>query len=410
MKYVIIGNGIAGASAVEAIRELDRQGDVIVIGDETGPPYSRPMISQVLEGAQPITKLPIRSEQFYDQLKVTPVLGQRVAAMAVDDRQVILQDGRRFDYDRLLIASGADPRPLKAENLCLDNIFYMRTQAHVRRQIDALARARHAMVLGGGLVGFKAAYGLLKRGLKVTMLITSGYPLSMQVDETAGRMILDRLKARGFEVRVGASVQGFEGNGAVRAAVTNDGRKLPCDMVIIGKGVLPARGFIPRDRIAVDLGVVVDEHLQTSAPGIYAAGDVAESIDIARRQRWVNAIWPEAASQGRVAGYNMAGRPVSYPGSLSRNVMRIYDLDVMTLGYANPGQDDSVRVVRAGGARHGYYRSLVFRDGLLVGAILINAIEQGGILRSLIQNQVPIDITPEALAAPDFNFAKLLWG
>lgn len=410
MKYVVIGNGIAGISAMEAIRELDREGEIIAIGDESAIPYSRPMISHVLEGAQPMARLSIRSERFYEQLGVMPVLGRRVAAVEVGERQVVMDDGRRFGFDRLLIASGADPRPLKAENLSLKNIFYMRTRNHVQGQLEALSHARQAVVLGGGLVGFKAAYGLLKRGVRVTMLITSGYPLSLQVDERAGAMILDRLKAQGFEVRVGVSVQAFEGNGKVQAAVTEDGQRLPCDMVIIGKGVLPARSFIPRDRITVDLGVVVDEHLQTSAAGIYAAGDVAESIDIARQQRWVNAIWPEAASQGRVAGFNMAGRAVAYPGSLSRNVMRIYDLDVMTLGYANPVQDDSVQVFRSGGARYGFYRSLVYKEGILVGAVLINRIEQGGILRSLIENRVPIDLHPESLAAPDFNFAKLMRG
>lgn len=410
MKYVIIGNGIAGISAVEAIRELDREGGIVVLGDETATPYSRPMICHVLEGSQPLAKLPIRSDRFYDQLRATPVLGQRVAALDVDGRQVVLQDERRFDFDRLLIASGADPRPLKAENVSMRNIFYMRTQDHVRRQIRALDHARQGVVLGGGLVGFKAAYGLLQRGVKVTMLITSGYPLAMQVDETAGKMILDRLAVQGLDVRVGVSVQGFEGNGAVRAAVTDSGQTIPCDLVIIGKGVLPAGAFIPRDRIDVDLGVVVDHHLQSSAERIYAAGDVAESTDIARRRRWVNAIWPEAANQGRIAGYNMAGRAVAHPGSLSRNVMRIYDLDVMTVGYANPQGDESVRVVCSGGPGRGFYRSLVFRDRLLVGAVLINRIEQGGVLRALIENRVTVDLDPYELMSPGFNFARLLSG
>jgi NAD(P)H-nitrite reductase large subunit len=410
MKYVIIGNGIAGINAIEAIRELDQAGEIVLVGDETVLPYSRPMISYVLEGSQPLTKLPIRSEQFYEQLRVTTILGRRVSAIDVDRRQIVL-NGARLDFDRLLIAAGADPRPVQAANTSLDNIFYMRTHAHARRQVQALERGpRQAVVLGGGLVGFKAAYALMKRRLKVTMLITSGYPLSMQVDEAAGKMILDRMMVHGLDVRVGVSVQGFEGNGAVRAVMTDTGLSIPCDMVIIGKGVLPARDFIPKDRIDVDLGVVVDDHLQSSVPGIYAAGDVAESIDIARQQRWVNAIWPEAAVQGRTAGCNMAGRPVVYPGSLSRNVMRIYDLDLMTLGYANPQKDDTVQVVRSGGPCHGFYRSLVFRDRLLIGAVLVNRIEQGGVLRALIENRVPTGLSPWELMSPGFNFARLLPG
>jgi NAD(P)H-nitrite reductase large subunit len=406
MKYVIIGNGIAGVCAAEAIRSEDATGDIAIIGDETFPPYSRPMISHVLEGSQPHDKLPVRSDRFYDDCAITPVLGQRAAGIDIDNRQVMLADGFRVDYDRLLIAAGADPRPVAAEGLDLKNIFYMRTEDHVKRQVAALDGARRAVVLGGGLVGFKAAYGLLKRGLSVTMLITSGYPLSMQVDPTAGKMILDELVRHGLTVEVGVSVSAFEGNGAVQAAVTDAGTRLPCDLVIIGKGVLPARTFIPRDKIDVDLGVVVDADLQTSAPGIYAAGDVAESVDISRNCRWVNALWPEAANQGRVAGLNMAGRSVAYPGSLSRNVMRVFDLDVLTVGNANPAPDSGCRILDTGG--NGHYRRLVLKDDLLVGAVMINRIEQGGVLRSLIENRIPIRLPPHSLMQTGFNFGKLL--
>jgi nitrite reductase (NADH) large subunit len=408
MKHVIIGNGIAGVTAAETIRMLDPAADIAMVGDETFPPYSRPMISHVLDGSQPHAKLPIRADHFYDDLNVTPLLGQRASSIDVANRHIDLADGSRVDFDRLLIAAGADPRPLKAEGLDLKNIFYMRTQNHVKRQVAALDGARRAVVLGGGLVGFKAAYGLLKRGLSVTMLITSGYPLSMQVDPTAGQMILDELVRHGLTVDVGVNVCAFEGNGAVQAAVTDAGTRLSCDVVIIGKGVLPARSFIPRDHIDVDLGVVVDEHLQTSAQGIYAAGDVAEMVDIARRCRWVNALWPEAAGQGRVAGLNMAGRAVAYPGSLSRNVMRVFGLDVLTVGNANPPENAGFRVVQAGGAARGYYRRLVLKDGILVGAVMINRIEQGGVLRALIENRTPIGLPPEALVARGFNFGQLL--
>jgi nitrite reductase (NADH) large subunit len=409
MQHVIIGNGIAGVSAAEVIRMLDATADITIIGDETFPPYSRPMISHVLAGSQPHGKLPIRSEHFYEDLKITSLLGRRAGGIDVDGRQVLLADDTRIDFDRLLIAAGADPRSLKAEGLELKNIFYMRTQEHAKQQVAALNGARRAVVLGGGLVGFKAAYGLLKRGLAVTMLITSGYPLSMQVDETAGRMILDELVRHGLTVEVGVSVCAFEGNGSVRAAVTDAGTRLPCDMVIIGKGVLPCRTFLPKEQIEVDLGVVVDEHLQTSVPGIYAAGDVAEMVDIARGRRWVNALWPEAAGQGRVAGLNMAGRPVAYPGSLSRNVMRVFDLDVLTVGNANPREDSGCRVVQTGGADRKHYRRLVLKDDLLVGAVLINRIEQGGVLRSLIENRIPIRLPPERLIEPGFNFGRLLY-
>jgi NAD(P)H-nitrite reductase large subunit len=408
MKHLIIGNGIAGINAAQAIRHLDAEAEIVMVSDERFPPYSRPMISQVLDGSQPHEKLPLHAEDIYKKRRITAVLGERVAELDVDNRSVRLADDTEIDFDRLLIASGADARKLQAGGMDLENIFYMRTEAHVRRQLAGITGARQGLVLGGGLVGFKAAYGLLKRGLKVTMLITSGYPLSMQVDEVAGRMIMSELLAHGLTVKVGVSVTGFEGNGRVARAVLDNGDQLPCDLVIIGKGVRPSLDFIPKDRIDVDLGIVVDDFLQSSVSGIYAAGDTAELIDIARQTRWVNAIWPEAAAQGRVAGQNMAGRRVRYPGSLSRNVMRVYDLDVMTVGYANPGKDEGVRQVSTGGENQGYYRSLIFREEILVGAVLINGIEQGGVLRALIENRTPVRVPEKILMSPNFNFSKLL--
>jgi NAD(P)H-nitrite reductase large subunit len=221
-------------------------------------------------------------------------------------------------------------------------------------------------------------------------------------------MILGEMLAHGLKVRVGVSVRAFEGNGAVQAAVTDEGARLPCDMVIIGKGVLPAIGFLPRNRIDIDMGVVVDATLQTSAMGIYAAGDAAESVDIARQRRWVNAIWPEAAIQGRIAGINMAGRPMAYPGSLSRNVMRIFGLDVMAMGDTNPRPAKAYRIVRSGGPGRAAYRSLVIKGDVLVGAVLINRIEQGGVLRALIANQVPLRVPASDLMSTGFNFRTLL--
>ena len=377
MQYVIIGNGVAGITAAETIRQYDPEGGITLMGDESVAPYCRPMISLVLEGAIAPEKLPIRGPRFYDDLNIQAVLGNRVTGIDVEKRTVAV-GGSSYGFDRLLIATGADPRPIKAEGLALENISYMRHQGHVRTMLAGLEGARRALVLGGGLVGFKAAYGLLRRGLAVTMLIRSGYPLSMQVDEEAGLMIRDEMEQHGLDVRVDIEVIAFEGNGRVRAAHLSDGSRLPCDIVVIGKGVLPALAFVPRDRIRTDLGIVVDGRMETSEAGIFAAGDVAEFIDIARQHRLGQRHLARSRHQGRLAGMNMAGRPVAYEGSLSRNVIRIFDLDVMTAGVVTPPPDGLYRTLFQGRARH--YRRLVFQGDTLVGMTLVNDIEQGGLL------------------------------
>lgn len=407
MSYVILGNGVAGVHAAETIRQLDPNGKITMISDEVFPPYCRPMISMVLEGSVPPEKLPIRPSSFYEEFKIEPVLGNRVSAVDVDHRAVSV-NGKGYPYDKLLIATGADPRRIKADGLELKNIFFMRTETHVRQMLSTLPTIRKALVLGGGLVGFKASYGLLRRGIQVTMLIRSGYPLSMQVDSEAGRMIWDELKAHGLDVRLGVEATAFEGKDTVSKAHLSDGTFLPCDMVVIGKGVFPARGFIPKEKIKADAGIVVDKHMETSAPGVFAAGDVAECIDIARKTPWVNAIWPEAVAQGRIAGMNMAGRRTAYKGSLSRNVIRIFGMDVMTAGLIAPPEAEGFDILKVTDSRAKTYRKMVFRGDRLVGMVMVNAVEQGGVLMALIQSETPIKLPREALLKPSFNFKQLM--
>lgn len=408
MRYVIIGNGVAGITAAETIRHYDPKGGITLIGDEAVAPYCRPMISLVLEGAISPEKLPIRGPRFYEDLTIDAVLGSRVTGIDVEKRTVTAA-GTAYGFDKLLIATGADARPIRAEGLALENISYMRNQHHVRDMLAGLPGARRALVLGGGLVGFKAAYGLLRRGLHVTMLIRSGYPLSMQVDEEAGVMIRDELVRHGLDVRVGVEAVAFEGNGRVRAAHLSDGSRQACDIVVIGKGVLPALDFVPRDRVRTDLGIVVDGWMESSVAGIFAAGDVAEYVDIARRTPWVNAIWPEAVAQGRIAGLNMAGRRVSYPGSLSRNVIRIFDLDIMAGGVVNPPQDTLYRTLVQRNANKKLYRKLVFQGEFLVGMVMVNGIEQGGMLLTVMQSRAVLNVPRETLLEPGLNYGRLLW-
>jgi nitrite reductase (NADH) large subunit len=407
MQYVIIGNGVAGIHAAETIRHFDPNGAITMLADEVFPPYCRPMISMVLEGAVPPEKLPIRPSSFYEELKIEAVLGNRVSAVDVDNRCVSV-NGKTYPYDKLLIASGADPRRIKAAGLELKNIFFMRTESHVRQMLASLPDVRKALVLGGGLVGFKASYGLLRRGIHVTMLIRSGYPLSMQVDAEAGRMIWEELKAHGLDVRVGVEATAFEGQAKVAGAHLSDGTFIPCDMVVIGKGVFPAHGFVPKDKIKVDAGIMVNEHLETSAHGVFAAGDVAESTDIARKVPWINAIWPEAVAQGRIAGMNMAGRQVAYKGSLGRNVIRIFGMDVMTTGLIAPSDEKDFNILKTKDSKAKIYRKLVFREDRLVGMVMVNGIEQGGVLMSLIQSETPVKAPREALLQPGFNFRRLM--
>lgn len=409
LRHVIIGNGIAGTSAAEAIRTLDEDASIVIIAREELPPYSRPMISQVLAGAADFSQLPLRPTDYYEQLCAEALSGHEAVSVHWGQRTVETDHGTRVPFDRLLIASGADPRRLRVEGADCEGVFTLRKAEDVRRILAAMDNARHALVLGGGLVGFKAAYGLLQRGLSVTMLIRSPHPLGIQVDAEAGAIIRAELERHGLSVQVGVEVSALESDsrGRVARALLSSGESLPCQLVVVGKGVRPSVNFLGQDRVRIDAGILVDDHLQTSVEGVYAAGDVAEHFDIARSERWVNAIWPVAVEMGRIAGMNMAGRSVRFRGSLSRNVIRIFDRDVLTTGLVNPPPASACKVMALHDPGRRTYRKLVFRDEYLVGAALVGGIEQGGVLMNVIAGRIPFEKDRERLLDPGFNYASL---
>lgn len=410
MRYVIIGNGVAGITAADTIRALDPDGSLTIVARESFPPYCRPMISNVLAGSAELDELPIRPDGYYEGLNAAAYLGVEATGVDPDRREVATANGAVIPYDRLLIASGADPHRIDAENLDLRNVFFMRTVQDVLGIVQALPDVRHALVLGGGLVGFKAAYGFLSRGIRVTMLIRSGYPLAFQVDETAGGIIQAELERHGLEVRTGVEVTAFEGDGEgrVRGAHLSDGGRLECDAVVVGKGVFPARSYLGEE-FRVDAGILVNDHLMTSVPDVYAAGDVAEHRDVARRRPWVNAIWPVAVEMGRVAGFNMAGRAVRFPGSLSRNVIRIFDVDVLTAGIVSPREAEGLEEVAHHDPRRNTYRKLLLReDGSLAGFVLVNDVEQGGVLMNMVHQSRRLDGLASRALGPHFNVGQVL--
>lgn len=404
MHHVILGSGIAGLQAARAILDIQPRARISMLGREPDPPYSRPMISQLLEGAvepwQLELGLPPQVEHIPDD-----------QAQAVDASQKIVhtRQGREMSYDRLLLACGADPRPLSAPGLELGNIFYMRDKSHVESMLEALPGCSRALVLGGGLVGLKAAYSLLRQGLEVTMLISSSYPLSQQVDPFTGSLVLDKLKQNGLQVKVGLEVIRFAGQSSqVAGAELSDGSSLDCQLVVVGKGVDPAIGFLQDSGIQTGQGVIVDDRLRTSVRDVYAAGDAAELLDLARNSSRVNAIWPEAAEQGKVAGLNMAGQDLCYPGSLSRNVLRVFDLDVLSCGLVNPEASQDCEILEDyKPGRHTFRRLVLSCEGRLLGAVCVNRIQQAGILMHLIRSGLPVPVQARELLDPELHPGRL---
>ena len=410
MKHAIVGTGIAGTLAAESIRRVDPNASITLIGDEPYPPYCRPMISMLLEGSIPPERMAIRGANDFRSLNIDLLTGERVSLIHPKEKNLETAKGKIISFDRLLIATGADPVESKADGSHLRNIFTMRNRSHVEAMLEVMPEVRSSLIIGGGLVGLKAAHALNRRGISVTMVEKLDHPLPLVTDRKCGYAVLRSLEAMGIALRMSVTVAAFEGNGRVSEALLYDGSRVSCDLVVLAAGSTPAVPSIKEGRIRMGRGILVDDFLETDEKGIYAAGDVAEAMEVISGQKKVNAIWPVAAEQGVVSGMNMVGRNVPYQGAIGRNVVRIGDLDMLSGGLINPPPEGSYEILENEDLRRKTYRKLLFEEDVLKGLVMLNRIEKAGVLLSLMKRRMPITVSKERLLDPGFDFCQLLPG
>lgn len=379
--YIIVGNSAAGVSAVEAIRHLDDKGSVAIISDEEYPIYSRCLLAYYLSGDIEEEKLLFKPLDFYERMHVKPLLGRKVVRVVPPENKVMLEDGRCLAYDKLLLATGASPKRLGIKGEHGKGVPVLRTVDDARRIISLSGTADRAVIVGGGLIGMKAAYGLNKRGLEVDVVISSNRVLSQMLDLDASNILRTKLEEHGVVIKTGLSVMEImDDGGQVSGVRLSDGSIAPCQLVIGAKGVNPNVGLTQDSGIKINTGILTDERMKTNIENIFAAGDVAETVDLLRGERTVNALWPNAISQGRVAGQNMAGGEAKYNGSMSMNSISFYELDIISFGIVNPKGDKYETIVERDPPD---YRKLVIKNGRIVGMITVGDIRNSGALLSL---------------------------
>ncbi|MEW6725484.1 MAG: FAD-dependent oxidoreductase [Bacillota bacterium] len=391
MRYVIIGNSAAGTFAVEGIRLADRAGEIVVLGNEARAAYSRCLVTHYIEGRVSEKDMALRGEDFPDRMDARICYGCRVRSVDVEKRLVYYNEDMSLAYDRLLIATGASPKVPEIQGIQGPGVYTLRTLDDARRINVEIAKGERAVVLGAGPVGLKVAHALRQRGMQVSVVAGSPHILSRILDRQGAEIIQDVLTQHGMEFHLGSEVREVARDpaGRVSGVVLADGGELECRMVVVGKGVQPNVAFLKDTPIAVNRGVVVNEHLETNVPGVFAAGDVAETYDLACDEARINATWPNAAEQGRLAGENMAGRRVKYAGSIGMNAIGFYGVPAITAGRVRvpgPGFEILERLDRP----RRTYRRLVFRDSRLVGFAMVGEVDGAGVLTGLIKQKVTI--------------------
>lgn len=309
MRVVVVGAGLAGGSAAATLREAGFDGDVLLVGEEPDPPYDRPPLSKAfLQGEDP--DIAFKPAGFWDESSIATRLG--VAADAVDAAgHTVAAGGETIPYDRLLLATGGQPRRLEVPGAGLDGIHLLRTIADARRLRDDAAGARRAVVVGMGFIGAEVAASLRIRGLEVVAVEPLAAPLERVLGVEVGRAVEALHRDHGVTVRLGDGVTAFEGSGRVERVVTSSGARIGCDLVCVGVGIAPDTRLAEAAGIACANGILVDARCRTDAPDVYAAGDVAAHdhplFGRIRVEHWQNAI-----AQGAAAARAMLGEEAPY--------------------------------------------------------------------------------------------------
>ncbi|HHV79624.1 MAG TPA: NAD(P)/FAD-dependent oxidoreductase [Firmicutes bacterium] len=383
MKYVIVGNGAAGISALKVIRAKDPSGEITIIGDEPHPFYSRVLTSHLIGGKVSLGDLFIEGEDVCQRYNARQLLATKAEKVDTASKTIYLSDGSELQYDKLLLATGASAQELSVPGSALLGVFTLRTlndAVNIKSWSEGL---KSAVVVGGGLVGFKAMEALLQRGLSVSMVVSSPQVLSRVLDPTGSELVLHHLESIGVEVLLREDVAELYGGGRVSSLRLKSGKVLDCKLVVVGKGVVPNISLAKEAGLACNRGILVDDRMATSAPDVYAAGDVVECWDAAAGGNRVNALWYNAIQQGKVAGHNMAGEEVHYSHSIAMNSLSIGDLTIYTMGVTQPSGSGFTEKKYLN-KRKRQYRKLVYRSGRLVGAIVIGEDRRVGMARCAI--------------------------
>ena len=410
-KYVIIGGSAGGIGAIEAIREVDPVGTLIVISDEKVPQYSRPMISEYISREATLDNMKYRGDQFWIDNKVQTLTGRTATKIDFAQKQVTLDGGTKIDYEKLLIATGGRPFVPRMEGGDKDGVFTFTELSSAESLESKLEKSRSAVVIGGGLIGVSATEALVKRGITVTLVELKERILNLILDEKASEIAEKVIREAGVTIITGQTVQHIVGRqdkeGAVGGVVMTDGTEIPCDLVVIAIGVIPRTELVKGTDVKVNRGIVVDRFMRTNISDVYACGDVAEAHDFLLNGNRLLPLWPLAHVGGRVAGYNMAGKKAEYAGGTVMSSLKYFDLPVIAVGNTNPEDSRDYEVLVEQHPEKTGYKKILLKNGVIVGFIFLGDIEKSGIIFHLMKNRVNVGEMKDKLLSEDFGLVTV---
>lgn len=378
-KYVIIGNSAAAIGAVQGIRSVDKDGSITIITDEAYHTYSRPLISYWLEGKVADDKIYYREPDFYEKNNVKVIFSVR--AEKIENGCVVLDNGEKVQYDKLLVATGSKPfvPPMKDIDKVEDKFTFM-TWDSAKAIREKVTAGTKVLIIGAGLIGLKCAEALHHLNADITVVDLADRILPSILDVRAGEIMQKHIEDKGTKFILGTSVEQFSKNSA---KLTN-GETVDFDILVIAVGVRPNTELVSDAGGKVEKGIITDLHQQTTIDNVYATGDCTVSHDCSSNTDRILALLPNAFMQGEVAGKNMAGEETLYLNAIPMNAIGFYGLHIITAG-SYDGDEDITE-----DADKEIYKKLVFKDGLLKGFILMGDVARAGIYTSMIKEQIPL--------------------
>jgi 3-phenylpropionate/trans-cinnamate dioxygenase ferredoxin reductase subunit len=399
--FVIVGASLAGAKAAETLRSEGFDGRVVLVGEEIERPYERPLLSKdYLRGEKPAAKLYVHDEGFYADNDIQLLTGTHVASLDCDAHEVTLQDGSRMPYSRLLLATGAAPRRLSLPGADLPGVRYLRRMGDSDALREAIIAATRVVVVGAGWIGSEVAASARQLGADVAIVAPDPVPLMRVLGPEVGSVYRDLHAEHGVGLHLSTKVEAIVGTVVVQGVRTTDGTVIEGDLVVVGVGVSP-RDELARDAgMNVENGIVVDEFLRSSAPDVFAAGDVAATWNPMYQRRIRMEHWANALNQGETAARNMLGQDTAY-AKLPYFYSDQYDFGMEYNGFAY----DWDRVVLRKGTSVLEFVAFWLKDGRVLAGMNANVWDQGDGIKALIRGGSAVDV--DRLADPSVPLTEL---
>ena len=405
MKYLIVGNSAAATGAIESIRSIDQDGEIILVASEPQRVYSRPLISYYLAGKIKRENMFFRDADFYNKYGVKTYLGEQAVNFDPASKSIRIEpSGIDLNYDRILIATGGKPVMPACFAGDYSNLYHFHQWQDVEKISARLNPDSRVLVVGGGLIGLKAAESISKLGLKVQVAEASSHLLNSILDKEAGDLVKNYLISKGIEISVNNPVAELRGNGFINSVLLADGTELACDMVIMAAGVKPNVAWL-NQTVHIDEGILVNEFMCSSQADVYAAGDVVQSFDRFSASNKVIPLWPIAYRQGWAAGANMAGQNAPYLSEPAFNSIPLLGLNIATAGISSMVEGDYEYLTEI--REPWNYKKMIIANNKLLGFIFCGDISRCGIYRFIIDEEIDISSFKAQLLRADFGMIDL---